>query len=89
LYFQRIKEIKARLKNVFLTLHGGSGIKNSEIKKARKFGIFKININTELREVFKNTLKRSLLSDSLRPYSFLQAPIKELSKIVEKKFKII
>ena len=87
--FERIKKIKKELKDVFLTLHGGSGIKNEEIKKARESGIFKINLNTELRKTFKNALKKAVFLESLKPYSFLQEAIFAVSKVVEKKFKII
>lgn len=68
--FERLKEIQKRTK-VFLVLHGGSGIPDSEIKKAIKLGTVKININTELRVVWKNALEAALRNKEIKPYKIL------------------
>jgi len=81
--FERLKEIKEKT-NVFLVLHGGSGIPRKEIKKAIKLGIVKININTELRIVWKNSFKRK----GIKPYEILPYTIKSVQKKVEDKIKL-
>lgn len=70
--FERLKEIREKT-NTFLVLHGGSGISNKEIKRAIKLGIVKININTELRLVWKNSLKNFFKRNpqEIKPYKIL------------------
>lgn len=48
LNFNRIKEISNAIK-IPLVLHGGTGLRDTDIKEAIKCGISKININTELQ----------------------------------------
>lgn len=42
-----------------LVLHGGSGINLDYVRKASKLGISKMNIGTDLRQIFESTLKES------------------------------
>ncbi|MFH1643362.1 MAG: class II fructose-bisphosphate aldolase [Patescibacteria group bacterium] len=85
---KRLQEID-KTTDTFLVLHGGSGIPEEEIKKTIKFGIVKININTELRVEWKESLVRSLEeSDSIKPYEILPAVINKISKVVSEKIKL-
>lgn len=82
--FKRLNEINKITKS-FLVLHGGSGIPNAEIKKAIKFGVVKININTEIRAVWKESLKKILKSQEIKPYKILPQIQNEIQrKVVEK-----
>ncbi|NOQ38389.1 class II fructose-1,6-bisphosphate aldolase [archaeon] len=56
LAFDRIEEIKDLL-NMPLVMHGASGVPDCDIKKAIDCGINKININTEIRQVFSEAIK--------------------------------
>ena len=89
--FERLKEINGKISNrAFLVLHGGSGIGPEGIKKAIELGIVKININTDLRIVFTNTL-RSVLSESAQettPYKYMPKVIAAVQKAVEDKIKL-
>jgi len=68
------------------TLHGGSGISLDQIKQAISLGIVKININTDLRLLFKKSLKQSLANDpSLRIYNYMALPISQLQQIIQQK----
>ena len=42
-----------------LVLHGGSGIPRKSIRRAMEHGVAKINIGTELRQTYEQTLKHS------------------------------
>jgi len=86
----RLKEIKKTIKNVFLVLHGGSGISERYIRGAIKGGIVKININTELRMVYTKTLKEVLEAQpkEITPYKYLPEAIKAVQKVVEEKIKL-
>ncbi len=81
--FNRIKEIK-KLTKAFLVLHGGSGLSFLDLKKAVNSGIDKININTELRIVWKQALIKNLQKKDLKPYNLLKPVQEEISKRVEK-----
>jgi len=56
LAFDRIEEIKDILK-MPLVMHGASGVPDCDIKRAIDCGINKININTEIRQVFSEAIK--------------------------------
>ncbi len=72
-----------------LVLHGGSGIESGDIKKAIKLGIVKINVNTELRMAWKESLKRSVAEkDSFAPYSLLAESKLSVTEKVEEKIKL-
>lgn len=87
--FKRLKEIKKK-SNVFLVLHGGSGIPPQEIKKAIKFGITKINVSTELRVAWRKSLEKSLKvkPKEVKPYKILPQVLGAVQKVVEEKIKL-
>ena len=85
--FKRLEEINKNT-DVFIVLHGGSGISKTEIKKAIKIGISKININTELRTAWKKTLGAALKTPEIRPYKILPQVQKAIQKKVEEKMNL-
>lgn len=59
--FNLLSEIKSALPTTFLSMHGGSGIAAGQVKKAIAVGkIVKINVNTEIRQAFKDALGEEL-----------------------------
>ncbi len=62
LAFDRMKEIRDKC-NVPLVLHGGSGIYDEQIREAISCGICKININTELQQVWAKGVREKLNED--------------------------
>lgn len=85
----RLKEIANNTK-AFLVLHGGSGVSGDQIKEAIKSGIVKININTEIREAWKNGWQKAIENnkEEYKPYKILPEIIKEVSEKVEEKIKL-
>ncbi len=72
-----------------IVLHGGSGIDSKDIKKAIGLGIVKINVNTELRMAWKDSLKRSVANkDSFAPYELLADSKISVAEKVEEKIKL-
>ena len=57
--FERLKEIKAAV-NIPLVLHGGSGVPVEDVQKAIRLGVCKVNVATELKNIFMQTLKSVL-----------------------------
>lgn len=55
--FERLAAIHAAV-DVPLVLHGGSGLPDEEVRRSLSSGIVKVNIDTELREAFHDTLVR-------------------------------
>ncbi|OJF92905.1 class II fructose-1,6-bisphosphate aldolase [Alkalibacterium sp. 20] len=60
--FDEMKEI-SELTGAPLVLHGGSGIPTHQIEKAIKFGHTKINVNTELQQVWTRRTREVLAND--------------------------
>jgi len=74
----------------FLSLHGGSGLEEEDIKKAISVGrVIKVNINTELRLAYKETLENVLRgSDEIAIYKLMPPVMAAVQKIVEEKIKL-
>ena len=58
--FQRLEEIKTKIPDTPLVLHGGSGISAELLHQSIACGIRKINFGTELKNAFTNAVKNSL-----------------------------
>ena len=55
--FELLAAIREVLYKTFLSMHGGSGIPAEQVKEAIKIGkIVKINVNTEIRQAFRDAL---------------------------------
>lgn len=84
----RLREIRAKTK-CFLSLHGGSGMPDEQVTEAIKIGIVKINVNSELRLAFKETLAKTLSTNQeLAAYKYLPPAINAVQTIVETKMKL-
>lgn len=83
-----ILEKTALKTGVFLVMHGGSGVRAEEINKAIDIGIVKININTEIRSVWRETLLTELNSGGIKPYKVLNKVEENIKKKVEEKISI-
>ncbi|MDQ7982906.1 MAG: class II fructose-1,6-bisphosphate aldolase [Spiroplasma sp.] len=53
----------AQASNKPLVLHGGSGIPKDQVLKAISLGISKVNVNTELQEVFAAEIRNYIISN--------------------------
>lgn len=60
--FERLAKIKKSLK-IPLVLHGASGLEDKDLIKAVKYGINKINFNTDFHQAFSKTVKEILADD--------------------------
>jgi fructose-bisphosphate aldolase, class II len=60
--FDRLAAIR-RSTSSFLSLHGGSGIPDEQIREAVRIGVDKINVNSEIRLLYRRTLDEILASD--------------------------
>ena len=83
---EQLKKIKSLVKS-FLVLHGGSGINDQEIKAAIACGIVKINFNTEIRAVWRESLENYFKKEpeEIKPYKILTQVQNSIQKKVEEK----
>jgi fructose-bisphosphate aldolase class II len=88
---ERLSAIRAALEGkVFLVLHGGSGISESDIKEAVRRGIVKINVNTEIRVAYKEALEKEIKEkpEETTPYKMLGPALGAVEKVVLEKIKL-
>lgn len=89
--FNRLNNIKSKLKDFPLVLHGASGVVPENIKAVILAGIVKINISTELRLAFRNALNQSFVQmpKEVKPYKFLSGGIMAVQEIVKEKINLL
>lgn len=87
--FSLLRAIKKAV-TIPLVLHGGSGVLNSKIKKAIREGVNIINIGTDLKIAFCQTLIKVCLEnqDEIDPRNLLKPTIKAIEKVVFEKMKL-
>jgi ketose-bisphosphate aldolase len=86
--YDLIDEIKGNTK-IPLVFHGGSGFSDKEIRRVVEKGFQKINVNTLLRKTWKESLQKSLSSESIKPYQLLDPVKKEIKKEVKRYIKLL
>jgi len=70
----------------FITLHGGSGISTDQLSQTIKLGVVKININTELRNSFNNSISKIYSKDfSQKIYENFSPAIDDLKNVIKSK----
>jgi fructose-bisphosphate aldolase class II len=75
-----------RRTDIPLVLHGASGVSDSDIKGAIQRGIAKINIDTNLREVFTASIRENIKDPQIiDPRQYLKAAEDAIAKLVEEK----
>ncbi len=84
-----LQNIHSEIPNTFLSLHGGSGIYDDDVKKAISLGIVKVNVNSEMRIAFKMTLQKELNETTeIAAYKYMESPISAVQKVVENKIRL-
>jgi fructose-bisphosphate aldolase class II len=89
LNIERIGEIK-KAAGVFLTLHGGSGTDDTDLRNAIAAGINIIHINTELRVAWRGSLEDSLKRhpNEVVLYKILPPVIDSVKQVVSSRLKL-
>lgn len=88
--FQRLKEIR-NLVDVFLVLHGGTGVSAEDFKKCIEDGMSKINVGTELKNAFSLTLRKQCKEvdeKEIDPRKIIKKVRDVSSEIVQEKIEI-
>ena len=91
LFLDQLRKIK-KMVNAPLVLHGASGVEEEEIKKAIELGIVIINIDTEIRMIFRESLIKSLSeaqkNNEFDPRKILKPSIEAMKDLVKKKIEL-
>ncbi|MBI4037077.1 class II fructose-bisphosphate aldolase [Candidatus Daviesbacteria bacterium] len=90
LHLSILEKLAQVLPNTFFSLHGGSGIEDNQVKEAIKRGIVKVNINTQIRQAFRENLEKDLSKNSgeYAMYKIEGPVIEAVQKIVEQKIEV-
>ncbi len=82
----RLQEINDKISEVPLAIHGASGTSEKDLKEAIRLGVAKININTEIRAAFSNTLRKKMEIDKneIVPYKYFPEAILAVQGVTEK-----
>ena len=86
----RLKAIHRAVPDVPLTLHGGSGIRDEDIKATLLHGMSNIHINTEIRVAYTNALRARLIEnpDETTPYKYVDTAIETAQNVAEGKLRL-
>lgn len=85
----RIAAIK-QAAGVFLTLHGGSGTDDEDLRKAIAAGINIVHINTELRVAWRRGLEEGLAKnpEEVVPYKILPPAVEAVKEVVASRLRL-
>ena len=89
LEIERIAAIK-RATGVFMTLHGGSGTDDGDLRKAIAAGMNIVHINTELRVAWRSGLEQGLAQHpgEVAPYKILPVAVEGVKRVVESRLRL-
>lgn len=88
--FDLLKKIKIATKKTFV-LHGGSGLLDKDVKKAIKYGVNIVNIGTDIKVAFSQTLINTCVKNKKEtdPRVLLRPTIDAVEKVVMAKMKLL
>ncbi|MBU0707743.1 class II fructose-bisphosphate aldolase [Patescibacteria group bacterium] len=90
IHFDLIKKIKL-VTDIPLVLHGASGLPNDEITRAVKEGVTKVNIGTETKNLFVDSIKDTLKKhpEVNGPRSLMTPTVEAIKKMIKEKIKML
>ena len=82
-----LKAVASAVPDVYLVLHGASGLPDDQIQEAIQNGITNVHINTELRVAYHDALQDELVKepDQTTPYKLLAPSFEAMKEIVKQK----
>jgi fructose-bisphosphate aldolase class II len=69
-------------------LHGASGNTAEDLKACIKAGMAVVHINTELRVLYRDSLRETLKGDETTPYKFLNPSVQKMKEYVAERLKL-
>jgi fructose-bisphosphate aldolase, class II len=87
LHPDRVKDI-AQAVGIPLVLHGASGNTEDDIRACIKAGVAVVHINTELRVLYRDTLRETLKTEETTPYKFLTPSVEKMQAYLMEKMQV-
>lgn len=90
LHLDILERLQQLLPTTLFSLHGGSGIPDDQVRQAIERGIVKVNINTEMRQAFKDSLEKAMKGnpDEYAMYKTEGPVIEAVIQVVEHKIEV-
>ena len=91
IYIELLNKIREALPNTFLSIHGGRGISDEELRQSIEIRkISKINVNTEMKKAFREGLEKVLKEnpDKYAVYKIMPEVITNVRSVVEHKIDV-
>ena len=87
---ERLKKVHNEIPDMPLTLHGGSGINDDDIRATLGWGMSNIHVNTEIRVSYTDALRKKLNDDreETTPYKYMESAVLAAQKTIEMKLKL-
>jgi len=88
--FDLLNKISNNIPEIYLVLHGGSGLSSDDFVKSIENGIVNIHINTEVRVAYRKGLEEEFRENPSQttPYKFLQKAVEKMKGVVEEKTEV-
>ncbi|RRB18379.1 class II fructose-bisphosphate aldolase [Larkinella knui] len=88
LQFNLLIDIHATVDTI-LVLHGGSGVPEAQLRKAISLGICKVNLATEIKNIFMKTLKTTLNGDEIDLRKVFPVATGRVTQLVKEKLVVV
>ena len=90
LNIERIRQL-GEATGIFMTLHGGSGTNDADLREAIQAGMTIIHVNTELRVAWRKALEKSLARDEAEvvPYKLLAESFQAVQAVVHSRLEVL
>lgn len=70
--YELLTELKAKLGNTGLVLHGGTGVSDEDMRRCVREGMKKINVGTELNKSYIEVVRETFTADDVTPLTSLR-----------------
>jgi len=84
-----IESLREALPDTHFVLHGGSGIKDEDFKRAIKAGMNCVHINTEIRKAYREGIEEGLKDENqIAPYKYIAPGKEKMKEVVKARLKL-
>jgi tagatose 1,6-diphosphate aldolase GatY/KbaY len=89
--WSRLISIREHVDGIPLSLHGASGLPDADVRRAIELGVCKVNVNTEIRTCYLDTLARHLphVRSGARLLELEDAVINAVARVVSDKLELL
>lgn len=78
--YELLNELKAKLGDTGLVLHGGTGVSDEDMRRCVREGMKKINVGTELNKSYIEEVRRTFNAEGVTPLTSLRSLLEPANK---------